>query len=151
MRQWVVGAILAVTAGEAVAVQCDTDCGRVAAFKYPCPSVRKPYRKCEGREPAVWSSCQTVKFASCEVWEKAVDAATPKLRPHLERRWNRHTWQHAEATGGADEYMATCVAAGVAVAAASGTELGGPWGGAVSGGLGTFVSWRICDQSKKWG
>ena len=79
-----------------------------------------------------------------------MDLAEEKVRPQLEGRFNSQTWRQAEDSGTTGDYMASCVAAGVAVCAAFGTQLSGPWGAAVTGALGTFVSWRLCDQSRAW-
>jgi hypothetical protein len=129
---------------------CNSDCGKAAEFKYPCPTFGNPGRKCKGREPVEYAACETVKLASCKMWDGAVDYASGKLKPILQGRFNAGTWAQAEASGTGTEYMASCVAAGVAGATILGTELGGPWGSAMSGAIGTFVSFRICEQSRAW-
>jgi hypothetical protein len=105
---------------------------------------------CKGREPIEYAACETAKAASCKIWDGAVNFASGKLKPMLEDRFNSETWASAEASGNGTEYMASCVAAGVAAATILGTELGGPWGSAMSGAIGTFVSFRICEQSRTW-
>ncbi len=149
MKAFALGLLLGISS-PAMAVDCDSDCGQIASFTYPCPTPRKPWRKCEGREPTVWASCQAAKSTSCELWSAALDFARDKIKPHLEGRFNSRTWMRAQIEGKEEEYMLNCVAAGVAVCGALGTELSGPWGGAVTGGLGTFVSWRLCKQSQAW-
>jgi hypothetical protein len=136
---------------QAMAWDCQTDCGRVAAFRYPCPTLRNPRRTCEGREPGTFAACTSAKVASCQIWEGAVDYAVPRIKPHMEGQFNAETWAAAQREGSPDAYMSQCIAAGSAVCAALGTELGGgPWGGVISGAVGVFVSARACEQSKSW-
>jgi len=134
----------------ALAYDCDSDCGKVASFRYPCPTFGNPGRKCTGREPVQYAACETQKAVSCELWKRAADYAADKIKPMLEDRFNARSWAHAEATGTQNDYMASCVAAGVAACSILGSELGGPWGGALSGAIGTFVSFRVCEQSRTW-
>jgi hypothetical protein len=129
---------------------CNSDCGAAARFRYPCPTFGNPGRMCDGREPVEYAACESAKVASCKIWAGAVDFASGKLKPMLEDRFNSGTWASAEASGNGTEYMASCVAAGVAGATILGTELGGPWGSAMSGAIGTFVSFRVCEQSRTW-
>lgn len=134
----------------ALAYDCNTDCGDVASFNYPCPTWRNPRRTCKGREPAIYASCQAAKALSCEVWQGAVDYALPRMRPHMEGSFNANTWAAAVQDGSPDAYMSQCMAAGVGICGALGAQLGGPWGGVISGALGVFVSARACEQSKSW-
>jgi hypothetical protein len=139
-----------ITASISYGYDCNSDCGKAAQFKYPCPTFGKPHRMCKGRDPVEYSACETVKMASCKMWEGAVDFAKDKMKPILRDRFNAGTWANAEGSGQQQEYMASCVAAGVSAAAILGTELGGPWGSAMGGAIGTFVSFRICEQSRTW-
>lgn len=134
----------------AQAYDCNSDCGAAARFRYPCPTFRNPHRMCGGREPVEYAACEAAKVASCQVWEGAVDAVRGKVKPLLEGRFNAGTWGQAQTNGTTDDYMQSCVAAGVSACAILGTEVGGPWGAVMSGAIGTFVSFRICDQSKSW-
>jgi hypothetical protein len=147
MKRVIIGLMLATNA---YGFDCNSDCGKAAEFKYPCPTFGNPGRKCKGREPVEFASCETVKLASCKMWNGAVDFASGKLKPMLEGRFNAGSWAAAETNGTQPEYMASCVAAGVAASTILGTELGGPWGSAMSGAIGTFVSFRICEQSRTW-
>lgn len=133
-----------------LAFDCNSDCGKAAEFRYPCPTFGNPGRMCRGREPVEYAACESAKVASCKIWNGAVDYASDKLKPMLQGRFNAGSWAQAEASGTGTEYMASCVAAGVAAATILGTELGGPWGSAMSGAVGTFVSFRICEQSRSW-
>lgn len=134
----------------AVAYDCNSDCGKAAEFRYPCPTFGNPGRKCKGREPIEFAACETVKVSSCQLWEGAVDAVKGKIKPFLQDRFNAASWSHAQNTGTENDYMASCVAAGVSACAILGTEVGGPWGAVMSGAIGTFVSFRICEQSRAW-
>jgi hypothetical protein len=129
---------------------CDSDCGKSARFRYPCPTFGNPGRKCDGRDPATYTACETAKFASCQIWDGAVGAVSGKIKPMLQGTFNSGTWAHAENTGTTGDYMASCVAAGVSACAILGAELAGPWGPAIGGSIGTFVSFRVCEQSRSW-
>ena len=130
------------------AYDCNSDCsGR--GYDYPCPTWKDPGRTCHGNLPPD-PLCLTSKKASCEIWEGAVTYASEKIKPLLKPNFNHVTWAAAQTTDTTDQYTQTCVAAGIAACGALGAELGGPWGGVVSGALGTFVSFRVCDQSKTW-
>ena len=135
---------------QAFSFDCNSDCGKAAEFRYPCPTFGNPGRKCKGREPVEFAACETAKAASCKIWNGAVDYARDRIKPMLEGNFNAGTWANAEASGKQTEYMASCVAAGVAACSILGTELGGPWGAAATGAIGTFVSFRICEQSRSW-
>jgi hypothetical protein len=143
-----VGAFLLSTS--ALGFDCNSDCGAAARFKYPCPTFGNPGRMCRGTEPVEYAACESVKAASCKLWNGAVGAVGHKIRPYLESRFNAGTWAQAQANGGETDYMASCVAAGVSACTLAGTELGGPWGAAMSGAIGTFVSFRVCEQSRSW-
>jgi hypothetical protein len=147
MKRLILGLMLS---ANAYGFDCNSDCGKAAEFRYPCPTFKNPGRKCKGREPVEYASCETVKLASCKMWNGAVDFASGKLKPMLQGRFNAGSWAQAETSGTQPEYMASCVAAGVAASTILGTELGGPWGSAMSGAIGTFVSFRICEQSRTW-
>ena len=135
---------------KAFGFDCNSDCGKAAEFRYPCPTFGNPGRMCRGREPVEYAACESAKVASCQVWNGAVAAVSHKIKPMLESRFNAGSWAQAEASGTGTEYMASCVAAGVAACSILGTELGGPWGAAMTGAIGTFVSFRICEQSRTW-
>lgn len=55
------------SASSSYAVDCNTDCGKFASFRYRCPTIRNPGRWCTGRDPAKYSTCETAKQASCRV------------------------------------------------------------------------------------
>lgn len=137
-------------AQSAYAWDCDSDCGHSSSFRYPCPTFGNPGRMCSGRDVVTFSACESAKFASCQIWNGAVDFASGKIKPMLQGQFNAGTWSAAQQNGTTNDYMASCVAAGVAACSILGTELGGPWGSALSGAIGTFVSFRICEQSQSW-
>lgn len=141
---------LMVLASQAYGWDCDSDCGHSARFRFPCPTFGKPHRMCNGRDPATYSACETAKFASCQLWEGAVGLTQDKIKPMLQGTFNSGTWAAAQENGTTNDYMASCVAAGVSAAAIAGAELAGPWGPAIGGSIGTFVSFRICEQSRSW-
>jgi len=132
----------------ALGYDCNSDCSG-GGYSYPCPNWNNPGKMCHGDLPND-PACLTAKEASCQIWEGAVNFAEPKVRPLLEGKFNHNTWAAAQANGSTDQYEASCVAAGVTAFGVLGAELGGPWGGALTGAVGTFVSFRLCDQSKSW-
>jgi len=145
--------VLFVSSGYAYGgVDCSTDCARKASFRYPCPTVRNPGRKCEGREPTTYLACETTKKTSCELWQGALRAVAPRLKDMLSGTFNAGSW--AAATEGGDEdmkeYMIKCESAGVAACAALGAAYGGPWGAGLSGAIGVFVAYEVCNQSTRW-
>ena len=131
-------------------VDCNTNCESWAGFNYPCPNWRNPTKVCKGVEPTSYAMCASAKVASCELWQAALNFATDKIKPMLEKDFNAQVWAQATTDGERTEYMIKCEAAFVAASAALGAELGGPWGAAVTGGVGTFVGFQICNQSTKW-
>lgn len=132
--------------GAAFGYDCDTDCGRAAQFRYPCPTPTNPGRKCTGKNPAKYVACETDKAASCRLWEEAASFFEPVVKPHLVHRFNASTYDpnHHQ------EYVVECTAAAVAVLAAVGSTYGPPWGTLAGGAAGFFVGKRICIQSTKW-
>lgn len=131
-------------------IDCNTNCESWAGFNYPCPNWRNPRKMCRGTEPNTYAMCATAKVASCQVWAQAVDFVSEKVKPLLEKDFNAQVWAQATSEGERSEYMIKCEAAFVAAAAALGSQLGGPWGAAVTGGVGVFVGFQICNQSTKW-
>jgi len=148
LRRYVFAAVLALPSSLALGYDCNSDCSG-GGYSYPCPNWGNPGKMCHGDLPND-PACLTAKEASCQIWESAVSFATPKVRPFLEGKFNHNTWAAAQSNGSTDQYQASCVAAGVAAFGALGAELGGVWGGVMSGAVGTFVSFRVCDQSKAW-
>ena len=131
-------------------IDCNTNCESWAGFNYPCPNLRTPRKMCKGTEPTSYAACSAGKVASCQMWNQAVDVITDKIKPMLIDSFNSQTWSEAIDHGETSEYMIKCEAAFIAAAAALGAQLGGPWGAAVTGGVGTFVGFQICNQSTKW-
>jgi len=131
-------------------IDCNTNCESWAGFNYPCPNLRNPTKVCRGTEPTTYATCAAAKVASCELWQHAADSIEEKIKPMLIDNFNAQVWAQATADGTRSEYMVKCEAAFVAAAAALGGQLGGPWGAAVTGGIGTFVGFQICNQSTKW-
>lgn len=125
---------------------CNTDCGKAAEFRYPCPTPTHPGRKCTGRNPAKYVVCETDKAVSCRLWNEAVDFFEPIVKPHLIHRFNASTY-HPDKH---NEYVIECTAAAVAVLAAVGSTYGPPWGTLAGGAAGFFVGKRLCIQSTKW-
>src|SRR5882672_11236322 len=85
----------------AFGIDCSSDCGEIASFNYPCPTFRNPRRICKGREPTTWAMCTEAKEISCNVWDKAVDFARPRIKPILEPQFNARTFA-AETDNGND-------------------------------------------------
>lgn len=54
------------------AIDCNTDCGKFASFRYPCPTFGNPGRKCTGRDPVKYSTCETAKQASCKILKPVI-------------------------------------------------------------------------------
>lgn len=67
LRVAAICSLLVFSGSASYAVDCTTDCGKVASFRYPCPTFRNPRRMCTGREPAAYATCETTKQASCRV------------------------------------------------------------------------------------
>jgi hypothetical protein len=44
---------------------CRSNCHDEAKFKYPCPTLTKPHRKCEGINPGKLAACQAAKPVEC--------------------------------------------------------------------------------------
>lgn len=63
----------------ASAIDCYTDCGAVASFRYPCPTFSNPGRKCTGRDPVVYGSCEATKVAACQVLAPLKDAIIGRM------------------------------------------------------------------------
>lgn len=105
---------------------------------------------CEGREPGTYAACEVAKAASCKLWKEIQHAVEGEVRAVLEPNFNQRTYEDAEKEGRQKEYMAKCEAAGIAICAALGAKYGGVWGAALSGAAGTFISWRLCEQSMRW-
>ena len=154
-RSWKMGIVtslllLVVGVQNASAWDCNTDCGAAAKFRYPCPTFGNPGRKCDGRNPTVYAACSTDQAVSCRLWESIEASVHHDLQTVLEPNFNHHTYAAAEADGQQNYYMGECQAAAIATCSAIGAKLGGPWGAALSGAAGVFISYRICDQSQKW-
>ena len=49
----------------AFGADCQTDCNAVAKFSYPCPVSADLHRKCVGREPGIYLTCEATKRNSC--------------------------------------------------------------------------------------
>jgi hypothetical protein len=67
--------LLALPNAAAYATSCDTDCGAKAEFRYPCPTPLDPGRKCTGRNPEIFSLCETEKAGACEDLARQLIAA----------------------------------------------------------------------------
>ena len=68
VKNLMVAAVLGLmAAGNAygLAFQCDADCDEASRFTYPCPTLRKPGRKCSGTNYAKRSLCIADKSTSC--------------------------------------------------------------------------------------
>ncbi|WYD79986.1 MAG: hypothetical protein V8K32_11785 [Candidatus Electrothrix gigas] len=131
----------------AQAVNCDTDCGKEARFKYPCPTFSNPGRKCTGKNHARYAACETEKKVSCDLWNRAVNFFKPKVKPMLKGRYNAGTYANASDK---NDYLVECTAAAVAALSAVGSSYGPPYGTLAGGAAGFFVGKRICIQSQKW-
>lgn len=147
MRQLKIMMVILGLSSWGLSYDCRTDCGAVASFDYPCPTLRKPRRMCEGRDNAIFAACTIAKASSCELWEEVYKSVENQLRTILEPNFNSH---RAEETADEAEYMALCEAAAVAACVAIGGEFGGAWGAVLGGAGGTFIANRICKQSLVW-
>jgi hypothetical protein len=78
------------------------------------------------------------------------DAYSGEIKNLLKIHFNHATWAAAEANHDQQSYLGECEAAGVSIAAAVGAKVGGPYGAALSGAVGVFVSDRLCEQSETW-
>jgi hypothetical protein len=136
----------------AQAWDCNADCDQASEASFPCPTLRKPWRKCKGTDHFTRTACLAQKAASCKLWNSAADFATDKLKPHLVGEFNSNSWAAAVEGGETEKekYMAKCEVAGVMACGILGSYLAGPWGAALSGGLGVFVAWKTCQQSTVW-
>ena len=126
----------------AYSFNCDSDCGKAARFKYPCPTFGKPYRKCYGRDPVTFATCESEKKLSCD----AIQYFSRKLKPHLIQNYNAEEYQNFESKA---TYMAYCTAAVTSLCTAIGAQAG-PYGAVIGGSGGAFMSFQICKQSTKW-
>ena len=54
-------------------ISCNTDCGKVASFTYPCPTPLNLGRKCKGRDPATYTACESTKAVACRVLKPLVN------------------------------------------------------------------------------
>ena len=146
--------LLLFTATTAYGYDCSSNCTEAAThmMRRPCPTGRDPFRMCDRPilNPIEKGLCETQREFSCNLWNSAADYAHDKVKPLLEGTFNHQAWVKADEDDKEKEYDIQCQAAGVAACAALGSQLGGPWGAAVSGSVGLFVSTRICDQSKSW-
>lgn len=144
------GIAMVFPAGSAFAYDCNTDCGNAAEFTYPCPTFSNPGRKCTGRDPGIYATCETAKAVSCSLWAEVENALGGRIRAALEPTFNAASYKTAEEEGKEREYLALCESAGVSICAAIGAEYGGPYGAALSGAAGVFISYRLCEQSRHW-
>ncbi len=142
--------IQASSSGIALAYDCNSNCSEVGHFRYPCPTFNNPGRMCDGNDPIRINACHAQKTVSCDLWEGAVDFFAARVKPIMQGEFNASVWQQAVVDGTEDRYLALCMAAGISACSAVGAQVGGPWGAVISGAGGTFVSYRICEQSKSW-
>lgn len=116
----------------ALAVNCNTDCGKAASFSYPCPTFRNPHRRCEGRDPAAYAACTGAKEAACRVIEPLEDALIHDLATDIaedprvtsaSKKWTTSTCKSDGelliAAVGAGFATPICVAAGIQTAGAA--------------------------------
>ena len=133
-----------------LAYDCNSDCHEEAKFRYRCPTVSNPGRKCTGVNPAKKAACEADKAVSCGLWESIYDHFAGQIKDSLKGSFNAQTYAKAVDDGEEAEYLALCQTAGVSVCVALGASYGGPWGAALSGAAGTFISYRLCHQSRAW-
>ncbi len=131
----------------ALADDCNTDCGKAAKFRYPCPTPLNLGRKCTGKNPTRFATCELAKVASCKLWKEAADFFEPKLKPALQKKYNKKTYADAD---NKQDYIIDCTSAVTAALAVLGSAYGPPWGSLAGGAAGLFVGKRICIQSTKW-
>ncbi len=136
----------------AMAIDCNSDCGEIASFRYPCPTFSNPGRQCDGRDPGTYAACEVTKAASCELFQGLQNAIGGQVKDALKPNFNAQTFAAAVESGphGDEEYLAKCEAAGIAICAGIGAQIGGPYGAAASGAAGVFVAYQLCHQSETW-
>lgn len=128
------------------AYQCNADCGAEASYRYPCPTFGNPGRKCRGRNPVKYATCEADKAASC----RAVAFFTAKTKPMLKPHFNAQTYQASVENNETAKYMGLCSAAAASACAVIGAKYAAEWGAFLSGAGGVFLSYQICSQSTKW-
>lgn len=127
-----------------LATDCDTDCGAKARFTYPCPTLRNPGRKCTGKNPIIYGACETERAIACDNF--LTGPLLEKAKSLLSKNFNATVWSQSNP----DVYMVECYIAAEGIMTLIGGEVGGPYGAAISGGVGLFVAHRLCEQSTKW-
>ncbi len=137
--------ILAMGVGtQALATDCNTDCGAKARFTYPCPTLRNPGRKCTGKNPVIYGACEVERAVACDNF--LTQELFDKAKSLLSKNFNATVWSQSNP----DVYMAECYIAAESIITLIGAEVGGPYGAAIAGGAGLFVAHRLCEQSTKW-
>lgn len=133
---------------------CSTNCSDVATHRVwlPCPTWEKPGRTCPNDvfDPGLKATCEIQREASCNFFEEVYGWVKDKVKPELEKSFNQEAWIRADQEDKETEYDNQCRAAGIAICAAIGAQIGGPYGAGLSGAVGLFVSTRLCEQSKSW-
>ena len=123
---------LTLSASTAYGVNCQTDCKKKAtiSYRYPCGVSWKGVKNCRGRtlEPTAYFACTSIKESACLTQQYLYQKFAGEVQSHLEPHFNSDTWEAAVENGETQEYLAKCEAAGVAICAAIGAEIGGPWG-----------------------
>jgi len=136
------------------AYDCTTNCTEAAMHRtwLPCPTWKNPGRTCPNDvfDPPLKAACELQKEASCKVYEEIYTWVKEKVQPELQKSFNQEAWTTAREEDKEQEYDIQCRAAGVAICAALGSQIGGPYGAGLSGAVGLFVSARLCEQSKSW-
>lgn len=57
----------------AIAYSCDANCDEAAKFRYRCPTINNPNRKCDGTNHVKRAACITDKTLSCDLWDSVKD------------------------------------------------------------------------------
>ena len=131
---------------EAYAIDCHTNCDRVAEFRYPCPTFSNPGRTCRGVDPATRAACLVTKKAACVTLKKLLAARGRNFNPASAEAKKFITCMGFPNPGEA----AACLAAipGCFVTAVGGPIPYGACLGAACGTAGAKHSYRCAKQSK---
>lgn len=135
----IVFAALVMTSNAFAGVKADTDCRKYAMVKLPL----------------IGKQLSWPKYQACLIEQKLkrIDLAKTvenEVRNIMEGEFNSLEYTAAIEADKEEIYFASCYAAAIAGLGYLGSHLGGVYGMAAGGAVGTFVAERICIQSTKW-
>lgn len=118
---------------DGLAYSCDTDCGNVSKFRYPCPTFSNPGRKCWGKNHVKYAACESDKAIACRLMSAIENKA---LTLALSGKENETIQDRSDCI--------VIVTAGLAV---WGTAQGGPWVGLAAGATGGAAASLACRKA----